>query len=711
MIRSLSIRARTRLCAGFLIILGCCSSVDATNLTGTFKNPDGSAVNGKLIFLLSQPARLNDQSAQIVPMVKIFTVSNGTLEAGAFVYGNDVLVPGGTYYLVRLVDNNNNLLFEQKWSISGVNLDLGSLTPTTSGVVYSDPLLKNLSTDQAVQGPVSFSAPITAFSLTLNGNLNPGLPDSYDLGDSAAPWRELHAQRWNSLFAVGPSSGIALAPSTVPATSFATSGGSIVDGTYYFKVTYVNRNGETTGSPAATVVISGGGGNARVNVFPNDTNWQMGCYGFRVYASNDNVNFYLQTPTPTVSDFMTDTWTHYITMGSGVHKLLGSLTFSGTTIPATNTASIDPLQVALNATRRVSDRVPFGTLVVPAIQDAGVDTRTLLTTPLIMRQEDHIIGSSSMAGLVNQQSRIVVFPAWGGANDNKLAAVMNFGGDASISNVGIQGIGTNALMVLGGAGYQGGNAGGTTVKDVSLRVSDTTNTYSAFVGIGILYDMYFDNVSMAGGNALIQYRNAAGGLHYYTGGRWDASGDHFINMVPGWTDPDSGANDGAFPNGLDRVVVKNVRTEGGKGILWDVMGVNLTLDTVEVADALVQAGTAAIIRMGTDSTVTQVNGSRLTIINTSGGSSSNAAVGVKVNAGLGNNQTFITVEGDSGFPVGSSTGSNIGVDASNIGLVLTNLTSSTFTANPNASGQAVKMINVPNSSRIVGGGGGSGLAA
>ncbi|HEV8384003.1 MAG TPA: hypothetical protein VGQ11_03960, partial [Candidatus Acidoferrales bacterium] len=332
--------------------------------------------------------------------------------------------------------------------------------------------------------------------------------------------------------------------------------------------------------------------------------------------------------------------------------------------------------------------VPFGTLVVPAIQDAGVDTRTLLTTPLIMRQEDRITGSSSMAGLVDQQSRIVVFPAWGGANDNKLAAVMNFGGNATISNVGIQGIGTNALMVLCGVGNQ--CSGGMNVNQTSLRVSDTTNTYSAFVGVGVLYQLHFDNVGMLGGNALIQYRNAAGGLHYYTGGRWDASGDHFINMVPGWTDPDNGTNDGAFPNGLGTVVVKNVRTEGGKGILWDVMGVNLTLDTVEIADALVQAGTAAIIRMGTDGTITQVNGSNLTLINTSGGSSSNAAAGVKVNAGLSNNETFITLEGTAVPPVGSSTGSNVGVDANNIGLVLTNLTSSTFTANPNASGAAVK---------------------
>jgi hypothetical protein len=61
--------------------------------------------------------------------VKIFTVSNGQLEPGAFIYGNDALAPAGTHYLVRLVDDSNNLLFEQKWSIQGTTLDLGTMTP------------------------------------------------------------------------------------------------------------------------------------------------------------------------------------------------------------------------------------------------------------------------------------------------------------------------------------------------------------------------------------------------------------------------------------------------------------------------------------------------------------------------------------------------------------------------------------------------------
>ena len=201
MSRSRKVTARLFLMAVLMLWTTMEHPAFATNLTGTFKKPDGSMVNGKLIFRLSQPARLNDGSAQIVPLVKILSVSNGALESGVFIYGNDVLVASGTYYLVRLVDDNNNLIFEQKWSIQGTNLDLGTLSPTTSGVVLADPLVKNTGTNQSVQGPVTFTSGLTALNLTLNGNLNPGTADSYDLGTTAAPWRQLIAKE---LVAKGP---------------------------------------------------------------------------------------------------------------------------------------------------------------------------------------------------------------------------------------------------------------------------------------------------------------------------------------------------------------------------------------------------------------------------------------------------------------------------------------------------------------------------
>lgn len=233
-----------------LLLAGTVAPLRATNLTGTFRHPDGSPVNGKLIFLLSQPARLNDGSAQVVPMVKIFTVENGQLEAGAFIYGNDVLQPPGTYYLVRLVDNNNNLLFEQKWSIQGTNLDLGTLTPTTVGVVLADPLVKNSTLEQSVEGPVSFTAPVTAFSLTLNGDMIPATSGTFNLGKESAPWREVFTEQ---LRTKGPRPW-------VDVRAFGAKGDGVTDDTQAFinAITFAANNGGAVFIPASDTFATTG---------------------------------------------------------------------------------------------------------------------------------------------------------------------------------------------------------------------------------------------------------------------------------------------------------------------------------------------------------------------------------------------------------------------------------------------------------------------
>lgn len=252
------------ICTGaFALVLALAPAAVATNLTGTFKHPDGSLVNGKLILRLSQPAKLSDNSAQIVPIVKIFTVTSGQLEANAFVYGNDVLLPTGTHYVARLVDNNNNLLFEQKWSITGTALDLGSLTPTTIGLVLADPLVRNVVTSQVVQGPVTFSSPLTAFSITLNGNFNPGAPIAYDMGNPALPWRELYASRWNGDVQPGSAAGAITPPGNAPTVTVdTTSGGSLDNTPRYLRFTLITLNGETPASPVQTFTPSTCGGGA-----------------------------------------------------------------------------------------------------------------------------------------------------------------------------------------------------------------------------------------------------------------------------------------------------------------------------------------------------------------------------------------------------------------------------------------------------------------
>lgn len=684
MIRSFHIRAWTRLCVSLMLILGICAPAGATNLTGTFKNPDGSPVNGKIIFLLSQPARLNDQSAQIVPMVKIFSVTSGALEAGAFVYGNDVLVPGGTYYLVRLVDNNNNLLFEQKWSISGVNLNLGTLTPTTTGVVFPDPLIKNLATDQAVQGPVSFSAPITAFSLTLNGNLNPGLPDSYQLGSSSAPWQELHAQRWNSLFAAGPSGGTAIPPAAAPAATVISNGGSIGAGTYYFKVTYFNKNGETTASPALTITVSSGTTN-RIHVAPADSFWLSGCYGYIVYASSDNVNFYAQTPTGVGTDFQLTTVNggapasktgHYNALGSFGARF-NSLAFSGAAPPSTNTAAIDPLQVALNSTMRQSDfLVAGGTLFVGS---NGSQYGYILTTPLIVPRYARIIGTAHIGTHGDAQGRIMTSFA-----DPKLATVMQFGGFVSFENLDFYSAG-NALMLLSGVGLQGQSYN---LINSSLRTGDSTGTYSALRMIGVIYNVHGLNNYFRGGKAGLNWTNGAGSEIHFQGGRWDIDKSAIVNST-GWTDPDNGANDAGFQNAIGLVNLKDILFEQGTTTLIDGVNMGIRMERVQFADTVTAVGTDSLFKMGNDAFGA---GSAWTILDSLPPNSANARVGLNVVSNTSQAPSLYVTNSSTG--AGSSTGALQSIDMNNK-IMFISLSNASVNFNPAAT--TLKVINVPNS--------------
>ncbi len=654
------------LCVFLLLIVSFCGTASATNLTGTFKNPDGTLVNGKIIFLLNQPARLNDQSAQIVPMVKIFAITNGALEAGAFVYGNDVLVPGGTYYLVRLVDNSNNLLFEQKWSISGVNLNLGSLTPTTTGVVFPDPLIKNLATGQAVQGPVSFAAPITAFSLTLNGNLNPGAADSYDLGSSSAPWQELHAQRWNSMHAVSTTGGTALPPAVAPSAAVFSSGGSIAAGTYYFKITYFNKNGETTASPVGTLTVSSGSTN-RIHVVPSDFLWASGCYGYLVYASNDNVNFYVQTPSGLISDFQLSApggkTGHYVALGSYGARF-PSLTFSGSAPPSSNTAMIDPLQVALNQEMRQTDyALAGGTLLIGS---NGAQYGYVLTTPLIVSRYARIIGTSHIGTHGDAQGRIIANFA-----DTKLAGVMQFGGFVSFENLDFYSTG-NALMLLSGVGYQGQSY---SVINSSIRTTDSTGTYSALRLIGPIYNVHGLNNYFRGGKAAVRWTNGAGGEIHLQGGRWDLDKQALVNTT-GWTDPDNGANDAGFSNAIALVSLKDILFEQGTAILIDGVNMGVRIERCQFADTVTAGGTDSLFKMGSDAFG---SGSKWTILDSTMPNSANARVGLNVVSNIASAPSLEIT--NSGTGAGSSTGTLQALDLNNK-IIFVSLSNATLNFNP-----------------------------
>ncbi|MBI3405308.1 MAG: hypothetical protein HY046_07590 [Acidobacteria bacterium] len=681
-------------------------------------------------------------------MVKIFSVTNGAIESGAFLYGNDAMVPAGTYYVVRLVDTNNNLLFQQKWSIQGTNLDLGTLTPTTTGVVLPDPLIKNVTNSQSVIGPVTFSSGVTAFSLTLNGNLNPGAAYSYDLGTSAVPWRNFFAQKTNEQIRMGSAGGTVTPPAASPSVA-QESTGSIANGSYCFKFSYVNRNGETTLSPGTDFTVTGGPRKVAV-ALGGDLNWYTGAYGYRVYTGNGTCalapTMFRQTPqtislslaaagssmtgsaaartnnivtvtatgslgtefqvgrpvvmtgwdsgfngsfrilsiggdTPVagttkfsfyqsggnasstaigaaqvpaivrvgnivyartaphsaftgksvavtgvtdtsfngtfavreVVDNQTLSWTQTgsdgtsssgnVSYGTGLDgttaahwvtgwSILSNLTFSGTTEPSSNTATIDPIQVAANATYVPSTQTPQGVLVLPT-------GSTTLTTPLILHNQQKVTGPAKVRE-GNGGTNNVLKTTWA---DVELAAVMVIGASSfSMEGFNISSAG-HGLMILSTATNHN-------IQNGSILTTSTSGLYSALrllTGTGQLFSVYIGDVFMVGDRAVVMTSNMVGTNFRVRGSRWDCNAG--LTTQPGSSAflNDGGADDfdrntTSVGGGTAWVQLEDLFTESCTGIQFDFRsGIGAHLRNLFTADARPNPGTPAIIRLASDS--------------------------------------------------------------------------------------------------------------
>lgn len=582
----------------------------ATNLTGTFKHHDGSLVNGKLILRLSQAAKLSDNSAQIVPLVKIFDVTNGALESGAFVYGNDVLLPTGTYYVARLVDSNNNLLFEQKWSITGTNLDLGELTPTSTGVTLVDPLVRNVTTSQVVQGPVTFSSPLTALSLTLNGNLNPGTTGAYDLGSPTLAWREFYAQRWNGNFAPASGTGLVTAPATAPQVGVVTTGGSLDNTPRYLRITLITLLGETPPSPVATITpstCSGGACRIYVNVAGNE--WRQGAFGYRVYACADTsstTTCYRQTGFLEELDTTGALANAHYSPGT---VYLASITLSGTQPPTTNTATIDADQVALNAA--CNDLAAgyarcYGTLQYkpnPVLGYAQTGTTPLVVAWHNARIQGH--GTSGLDDINSGSTRNCTF------SHIKLGCVMLM----NVNGVRIDGLNVNANNLNGYLLNTWTNTfNQIEIGNAVVAVTGTTPVAPLRIK-GLWYYIKFPNLQLraslsgtgANKGAGVLISNAAGANWHFGGPpvRWtiDDRADAWRNDL-GHTDPDKGETT-AFPNMIGEFKADNVQIQWsptglGQGVLFKGGNAVLMLDGVTHSDYNPAAGTGPLIEFGAD---------------------------------------------------------------------------------------------------------------
>src|SRR5713101_1905910 len=384
---------------------------------------------------------------------------------------------------------------------------------------------------------LNVSQGITAFSLNLGGNLGVTGSVSSTTSLSAPQTGNAAPVQVGPHWYPGMATGLVTPPQLACATaSDSASGGSITAGTYYFKITYGNKNGETTASPSCSVTVAGSTNRIKVAA-NNDLNWLTGAYKMRVYASNDNANFYPQTAwsptfniaspggcvrasnvvtctvasgvfgltpqqtvtvanvpngttsfngtfTVTAVNITSTTFSYaqiaandtsgtgtgtvsystaidtnwaYVGDGGGNDVVFSAFTFSGTQPPSTNTATIDPIQVAVNAAFTQPPFVGFN-LREGAVQLDG--KAYTLTTPLVCGHSGpEIRGQTGQVGIEGDFTGAGVgtqiLSSW---SDVNTGTVMAMSKNCAMRNVTLVGTGdTNAYMVV--PGFQDTNGG------------------------------------------------------------------------------------------------------------------------------------------------------------------------------------------------------------------------------------------------------------
>lgn len=108
-------------------------------ITGTWSNPDGSAVaNGYLYLNLSQAATITGTS-QIAPTTISFQLTAaGALPSNSQIYGNDQLNPTGTVYYARVTNAAGQNVWAQTLSITGSSpINLNNAVPVNPNLAVT----------------------------------------------------------------------------------------------------------------------------------------------------------------------------------------------------------------------------------------------------------------------------------------------------------------------------------------------------------------------------------------------------------------------------------------------------------------------------------------------------------------------------------------------------------------------------------------------
>jgi hypothetical protein len=118
-----------------------------STITGTINGPDGTPVNGSIVFTLSNPCTDTTLNVAVSAQPVLYQITNGTLPASAQLERNDQCQPGGTYYRADVFDQNNSLIYEANYVITGTTFNIGQAVPvniTTSQLSFQNPAFINV---------------------------------------------------------------------------------------------------------------------------------------------------------------------------------------------------------------------------------------------------------------------------------------------------------------------------------------------------------------------------------------------------------------------------------------------------------------------------------------------------------------------------------------------------------------------------------------
>lgn len=161
----------------------------ATQMSGTLNNPDGTGFNGQLIMSLAQQASIANTGGcggpvMVPPTVQvIIKFVNGTMQSPPKIYGSDCTLPYGVPYNVVAKDNQGNIDFTAQWLPIGANQNIGTIQSvinplgTLFGLSLSDIALTNASNtfsqNNTFQQSVSIGGNLTVAGTLFGPNNGP----------------------------------------------------------------------------------------------------------------------------------------------------------------------------------------------------------------------------------------------------------------------------------------------------------------------------------------------------------------------------------------------------------------------------------------------------------------------------------------------------------------------------------------------------------